>query len=140
MAMRLADTFLVHLRSCFAILFSGQTPHWGLPRFFGNAARLHCPMDQAYEYRTDVCNYCVCQLWVHTLAVKWLCDASRARAADDSIGGPQMLKFLNALAALAAVGTFVIAFLIDIVSRIAQPIRDILKTQMRAYPRLDGAV
>ena len=102
MAMRLADTFLVHRRTCFAILFSGQTPHWSLPRFFGNAARLHCPMDQAYEYRTDVCNYCVCQLWVHTLAVKWLCDASRARAADDSIGGPQMLKFLNALAALAA--------------------------------------
>ena len=35
MAMRLADTFLVHPRSCFAILFSGQTPHWSLPRFFG---------------------------------------------------------------------------------------------------------
>ena len=34
MAMRLADTFLVHRRSCFAILFSGQTPHWSLPRFF----------------------------------------------------------------------------------------------------------
>ena len=48
---------------------------------------------------------------MHTLAVKYPCDASRARAADDSIGGPQMLKFLNALAALAAVGTFVIAFL-----------------------------
>ncbi len=99
MAMRLADTFLVHLRSCFA------------PFFWDNAARLHCSMDQAYEYRTDVCNYCVYQLRVHTLAVKWPCDASRARAADDSIGGPQMLKFLNALAALAAVGTFVIAFL-----------------------------
>lgn len=39
------------------------------------------------------------------------CDASRARAADDSIGGPQMLKFLNVLAALATVGSFVIAFL-----------------------------
>lgn len=37
MAMRLADTFLVHPRSCFAILFSGQTPHWSLPRFFGIA-------------------------------------------------------------------------------------------------------
>ncbi len=48
---------------------------------------------------------------MHALAVKWLCDASCARAADDSIGGPQMLKFLNALAALAAVGSFVIAFL-----------------------------
>ena len=35
MAMRLADTFLVHPRSCFAILFSGQTPHWSLPRLFG---------------------------------------------------------------------------------------------------------
>ena len=35
MAMRLADTFLVHLRSCFAILFSGQTLHWSLPRLFG---------------------------------------------------------------------------------------------------------
>ena len=35
MAMRLADTFLVHPRSCFAMLFSGQTPHWSLPRFFG---------------------------------------------------------------------------------------------------------
>lgn len=35
MAMRLADTFLVHPRSCFAIFFSGQTPHWSLPRFFG---------------------------------------------------------------------------------------------------------
>ncbi len=68
-------------------------------------------MDQAYEYRTDVCKYCVYQAWVHTLAVKYPCDAFRARAADDSIGGPQMLKFLNALAALAAVGTFVIAFL-----------------------------
>lgn len=34
MVMRLADTFLVHRRSCFAILFSGQTPHWSLPRFF----------------------------------------------------------------------------------------------------------
>ncbi|RGI66983.1 hypothetical protein DXD94_06825 [Collinsella sp. TM10-22] len=34
MAMRLADTFLVHRRSCFAILFSGQTPHWSLPRSF----------------------------------------------------------------------------------------------------------
>ena len=44
-------------------------------------------------------------------ALKWLCDASRARAADGSIGGPQMLKFLNVLAALAAVGSFVIAFL-----------------------------
>ena len=68
-------------------------------------------MDQAYEYRTVVCNYCVDQLWVHTLAVKYPCDASRARAADDSIGGHHMLKFLNALAALAAVGSFVIAFL-----------------------------
>ena len=48
---------------------------------------------------------------MRALAVKWPCDASRARAADDSIGGPQMLKFLNALAALAAVGSFVIAFL-----------------------------
>lgn len=67
-------------------------------------------MDQAYDYRTDVCNYCVYQLLVHTLAVKWPCDAFRARAADDSIGGPQMLKFLNVLAALAAVGSFVIAF------------------------------
>ena len=35
MAMRLADIFLVHPRSCFAILFSGQTPHWSLPRSFG---------------------------------------------------------------------------------------------------------
>ena len=34
MAMRLADTFLVHPRSCFAILFSGQTPHWSLSRSF----------------------------------------------------------------------------------------------------------
>ena len=45
MAMRLADTFLVHLRPCFAILFSGQTPHWSLPRFFwDNTASLHRPM------------------------------------------------------------------------------------------------
>ena len=35
MAMRLADTFLVHPRSCFAIFFSGQTPRWSLPRSFG---------------------------------------------------------------------------------------------------------
>ena len=111
MAMRLADTFLVHPRSCFVILFSGQTPHWSLPRFFGNTTRLHCPMGQAYEYRTDVCQNRVYQAWVHTLAVKYPCDAFRARAADDSIGGHHMLKFLNALAALAAVGTFVIAFL-----------------------------
>lgn len=34
MAMRLADTFLVHPRSCFAILFTGQTPRWSLPRSF----------------------------------------------------------------------------------------------------------
>ena len=34
MAMRLADTFLVHRRSCFAIFFSGQTPRWSLPRSF----------------------------------------------------------------------------------------------------------
>ena len=39
MAMRLADTFLVHPRSCFAILFSGQTPHWSLPRFFGHSSQ-----------------------------------------------------------------------------------------------------
>lgn len=39
MAMRLADIFLVHPRSCFAILFSGQTPHWGLPRSFGHSSR-----------------------------------------------------------------------------------------------------
>ena len=39
MAMRLADTFLVHLRSCFAILFSGQTPQWSLPRFFGQRSQ-----------------------------------------------------------------------------------------------------
>ena len=48
---------------------------------------------------------------MHTLAVKYPCDASRAWAADDSIGGHHMLKFLNALAALATVGTFIIAFL-----------------------------
>lgn len=71
------------------------------PFFLDNAVRFHCPIDQAYEYRTDVCNYCVYQLLLHTLAVKWLCDASRARAPDDSIGDPQMLKFLNALAVLA---------------------------------------
>ena len=39
MAMRLADTFLVHPRSCFAIFFSGQTPHWSLPRFFGQRSQ-----------------------------------------------------------------------------------------------------
>lgn len=39
MAMRLADTFLVYLRSCFAILFSGQTPHWSLPCFFGQRSQ-----------------------------------------------------------------------------------------------------
>lgn len=45
MAMRLADTFLVYLRSCFAIIFTGQTPHWSLPRFFwDNTASL-----QAYR-------------------------------------------------------------------------------------------
>lgn len=44
MAMRLADTFLVHRRSCFAILFSGQTPRWSLPRFLDNAGSLHRPM------------------------------------------------------------------------------------------------
>ena len=38
-------------------------------------------------------------------------EAFRARAADDLIGGHHMLKFLNALAALATVGTFIIAFL-----------------------------
>ena len=76
-----------------------------------NAARLRWARNRVCNHRTNVCKYCVYQLLVHTLAVKWPCDASRARAADDSIGGPQMLKFLNALAALAAVGTFVIAFL-----------------------------
>ena len=39
MAMRLADTFLVHPRSCFAILFSGQTPYWSLPCFFGQCSQ-----------------------------------------------------------------------------------------------------
>ena len=76
-----------------------------------NAARLRWARNRVCNYRTNVCRKCVCQTWVRALAVKWPCDASRARAADDSIGGPQMLKFLNALAALAAVGTFVIAFL-----------------------------
>lgn len=192
MAMRLADTFLVHLRSCFAILFSGQTLHWSLPRFLITQLSLHCPEDRTYGYRTNVCKCCVQQAQTRALAVKYPCDAFRARAADDSIGGPQMLKFLNVLAALAAVGSFVIAFLdsyevrfksvgaravrtvegicaatsanknargsdpghltkaeklgrprsqtftrgasfsIEIVSRIAPPIRDILKTQMRA--------
>ena len=63
------------------------------------------------SYRTNVCQNRVHQAQARPLAVKYPCDASRARAADDSIGGPQMLKFLNALAALATVGTFVIAFL-----------------------------
>ena len=76
-----------------------------------NAARLRRKRNRVCNYRTNVCQNRVYQAWVHTLAVKYPCDASRARAADDSIGGPQMLKFLNALAALAAVGTFVIAFL-----------------------------
>ena len=45
MAMRLADTFLVHPRSCFAILFSGQIPHWSLPRsFWDNAVSPHRPI------------------------------------------------------------------------------------------------
>ena len=35
MVMRSTDTFLVRGRFCFAILFSGQTPHWSLLRFFG---------------------------------------------------------------------------------------------------------
>ena len=39
MAMRLADTFLVYLRSCFAILFSGQTSHWSLPCFLGQRSQ-----------------------------------------------------------------------------------------------------
>ena len=43
MAMRLADTFLVHPRSCFAILFSGQTPHWSLPRSFGQRSQAPLP-------------------------------------------------------------------------------------------------
>lgn len=62
MAMRLADTFLVYLRSCFAILFSGQTPHWSLPRsFWDSAASLHRPMRafviaflDSYEVRIKV--------------------------------------------------------------------------------------
>ena len=62
------------------------------------------------SYRTNVCQNRVHQAQARPLAVKYPCDASRARAADDSIGGPQMLKFLNVLAALAAVGSFVIAF------------------------------
>ena len=64
-----------------------------------------------YDHRTNVCKYCIYEVWVRARALKLPCDASRARAADDSIGGHHMLKFLNALAALAAVGTFVIAFL-----------------------------
>ena len=62
------------------------------------------------NYRTNVCQNRVHQAQTRALAVKYPCDAFRARAADDSIGGPQMLKFLNVLAALAAVGSFVIAF------------------------------
>ena len=111
MAMRLADTFLVYPRSCFAILFSGQTPHWSLPRSFGHGSRgAVARRIERNDYRTNVCKCCACRAQAHALAVKYPCDASRARAADDSIGGPQMLKFLNVLAALAAAGSFVIAF------------------------------
>ena len=77
----------------------------------GNAAKLRWARNRACNYRTNVCQNRVYMARVHTLAVKYPCDASRARAADDSIGGHHMLKFLNALAALAAVGSFVIAFL-----------------------------
>ena len=76
-----------------------------------NAARLRWMRNSVCSYRTNVCQNRVYRLWVYTLAVKYPCDAFRARAADDSIGGHHMLKFLNALAALAAVGSFVIAFL-----------------------------
>lgn len=75
-----------------------------------DAARLSRSRDRVCNYRTNVCQNRVHQAQTRALAVKYPCDASRARAADDSIGGPQMLKFLNVLAALAAVGSFVIAF------------------------------
>lgn len=52
MAMRLADTFLVYLRSCFAILFSGQTPRWSLPRFLDTAARLQRSMRRLFSWDT----------------------------------------------------------------------------------------
>ena len=39
MAMRLADTFLVHRRSCFAILFSGQTSTGVCPVLFGQRSQ-----------------------------------------------------------------------------------------------------
>lgn len=42
--MRLAGTFLDHPRSCFAILFSGQTPRWSLPRFLDIAAGAPMPV------------------------------------------------------------------------------------------------
>lgn len=48
MVKRSADTFLVRRRFCFAILFSGQTPRWSLPRFLDIAASLHRPM-RAYS-------------------------------------------------------------------------------------------
>ena len=112
MAMRLADTFLVHPRSCFDILFSGQTPHWSLPRlFWDNAAGALLLAGLGVWLANKCLSKSRLPGVVRATAVKYPCDASRARAADDSIGGPQMLKFLNALAALAAVGSFVIAFL-----------------------------
>ena len=110
MAMRLADTISSIDVLALPFSFRGRLRTGVCPVFLITQLSPHCPKERAYGTRTNVCKNCVCQTWVRALAVKWPCDASRARAADDSIGGPQMLKFLNALAALAAVGTFVIAF------------------------------
>lgn len=66
MAMRLADTFLVHPRSCFAILFSGQTPRWSLPRSFwttqpGFIARWIKRMNIEQMFANIAFNSCKCE-------------------------------------------------------------------------------
>ena len=65
MAMRLADTFLVHRRSCFAILFSGQTPHWSLPLFWttqpASIARLIKRMNIEQMFANIAFTSCKCE-------------------------------------------------------------------------------
>ena len=66
MAMRLADTFLVHPRSCVAILFSGQTPHWSLPRSFwdtqpGSIARCIKRMNIEQMFANIAFTSCKCE-------------------------------------------------------------------------------
>ena len=141
MAMRLADTFLVHRRSCFAILFSGQTPHWSLPRsFWDNADSLHRPV------RTHPSSRFLTRMRfglrsVGARAVRTVEGICAARARLDARGSESgHLTTPETGRPRSHSSTRDASFPIDIVSRIALLIRDILKTQICWTMRLGSTV